>query len=46
VTPAGHELLTAARPTHEATLSAALDAAARVPELAPLVRTLDRLGVV
>jgi DNA-binding MarR family transcriptional regulator len=40
VTPAGERLLASARPTHDAALSAALDAAAAVPELAPLVRTL------
>ena len=45
VTAAGHELLAAARPTHDATVSAALDEAERVPELAPLVQALDRLGV-
>lgn len=45
VTPAGHELLAAARPTHDATVSTALDQAEQVPELAPLVQALDRLGV-
>jgi DNA-binding MarR family transcriptional regulator len=45
VTPAGHELLAAARPTHDTTVSAALDEAEQVPELAPLVQALDRLGV-
>jgi len=45
VTLAGHELLTAARPTHDATVSSALDEAEQVPELAPLVQALDRLGV-
>jgi DNA-binding MarR family transcriptional regulator len=45
VTAAGHELLTAARPTHDSAVSAALDAAAQVPELAPLVTALDRLDV-
>ncbi len=46
VTAAGHDLLASARPTHEAAVSAALDAAEQVPELAPLVQALDRLGVV
>jgi DNA-binding MarR family transcriptional regulator len=45
VTAAGHELLTAARPTHDTTVSRALDAAEQVPELAPLVTALDKLGV-
>ena len=45
VTPAGHDLLAAARPTHDAAVSAALDDAEQVPELAPLVQALDRLGV-
>ncbi|GAB1510642.1 MarR family winged helix-turn-helix transcriptional regulator [Actinophytocola sp. KF-1] len=45
VTPAGHDLLAAARPTHDAAVSAALDDAGQVPELAPLVQALDRLGV-
>jgi DNA-binding MarR family transcriptional regulator len=45
VTPAGHELLTAARPTHDTVVSAALDAAEQLPELAPLVRALDKLSV-
>jgi DNA-binding MarR family transcriptional regulator len=45
VTPAGHELLAAARPTHDATVSTALDEAEQVPELALLVQALDRLGV-
>ncbi|MFC4852480.1 MarR family winged helix-turn-helix transcriptional regulator [Actinophytocola glycyrrhizae] len=45
VTPAGHELLAAARPTHDSTVSSALDEAGQVPELAPLVQALDRLGV-
>lgn len=45
VTPAGHELLRAAIPTHDAALSGALDAAAQLPELSPLVRTLSTLGV-
>jgi len=45
VTPAGHELLAVARPAHDATVSTALDEAGQVPELAPLVQALDRLGV-
>jgi DNA-binding MarR family transcriptional regulator len=45
VTAAGHELLAAARPTHDATVSHALDEAEQVPELGPLVKALDRLGV-
>jgi DNA-binding MarR family transcriptional regulator len=45
VTPAGHALLAVARPTHDAAVSTALDEAERVPELAPLVKALDRLGV-
>jgi DNA-binding MarR family transcriptional regulator len=45
VTPAGHELLAAARPTHDSTVSTALDEAEQVPELGPLVKALDRLGV-
>jgi DNA-binding MarR family transcriptional regulator len=45
VTAAGHELLTAARPTHDTVLSGALDEAGQLPELAPLVTALDRLGV-
>jgi DNA-binding MarR family transcriptional regulator len=45
VTQAGQDLLAAARPTHDAAVSAALDAAGQVPELAPLVQALDRLGV-
>lgn len=45
VTAAGHELLTAARPTHDRTVSTALDAAEQLPELAPLVQALDKLGV-
>ena len=45
VTPAGHELLSAARPTHDAALSASLDAASQLPELSPLVRALATLGV-
>lgn len=45
VTQAGHELLAAARPTHDAAVSTALDAAEQVPELGPLVKALDRLGI-
>lgn len=44
VTPAGHNLLAQARPTHDATVAAALDEAGKIPELAPLVRALDNLG--
>lgn len=43
VTRAGHDLLDAARPTHDAVVSSALDAAEQVPELAPLVRALATL---
>jgi DNA-binding MarR family transcriptional regulator len=46
VTQAGHDLLAAARPTHDTTVSTALDQAEQVPELGPLVKALDRLGVV
>ncbi|GAB3494137.1 MarR family winged helix-turn-helix transcriptional regulator [Amycolatopsis cihanbeyliensis] len=42
-TPAGRELFGAARPTHDAALSAALDEAAELPELAPLVSALATL---
>ncbi|MGW2251611.1 MarR family winged helix-turn-helix transcriptional regulator [Kitasatospora sp. NPDC001660] len=43
LTPEGRELLTAARPVHDATLEATLAQAAEVPELAPLVRALAGL---
>ena len=42
LTPAGRELLESARPTHDATLEAALDEASKTPELAPLVRAPPR----
>jgi DNA-binding MarR family transcriptional regulator len=45
VTPPGNALLDAARPTHDAALRDALDRAAQVPELAPLVRAVSRLKV-
>jgi DNA-binding MarR family transcriptional regulator len=45
LTPLGRELLETARPTHDATLEAALDEASEVPELAPLVRALSELHV-
>ena len=40
VTPAGAELLTRARPTHNATLGAELEQASRTPEMAHLVAAL------
>jgi len=40
LTPAGKKLLEGARPTHDTSLRAALDEAAGMPELAPLVDTL------
>jgi DNA-binding MarR family transcriptional regulator len=43
VTKAGHALLEAARPTHDAALRGALDAAEQRPELAPLVRAVRAL---
>ncbi|WP_328611886.1 MarR family transcriptional regulator [Amycolatopsis sp. NBC_00345] len=43
VTPAGKQLLAAARPTHDATLAAALAEAGELPELAPLVGALGSL---
>ncbi|MFD4986028.1 MarR family winged helix-turn-helix transcriptional regulator [Streptomyces sp. NPDC058372] len=43
VTPAGNELLTKARPTNDAALREALDAAAQDPELAPLVQAVETL---
>ncbi|WP_020661056.1 MarR family winged helix-turn-helix transcriptional regulator [Amycolatopsis benzoatilytica] len=43
VTPSGQKLLSAARPTHDETLAAALAEAEQVPELAPLVSALATL---
>ncbi|GGM79245.1 MarR family transcriptional regulator [Longimycelium tulufanense] len=43
LTPAGQKLLSAARPTHDRTLYAALEEAESLPELAPLVRALHAL---
>ncbi|MFC8047868.1 MarR family winged helix-turn-helix transcriptional regulator [Nocardia sp. NPDC057353] len=43
LTAAGRTLLTAARPTHDSTLEAALERAREIPELAPLVRALGEL---
>ncbi|GAA1097177.1 MarR family winged helix-turn-helix transcriptional regulator [Nocardiopsis metallicus] len=43
LTPAGMELLTRARPTHDEVLRQALDDAAQTPELAPLVGALREL---
>ncbi|MGW4581572.1 MarR family transcriptional regulator [Rhodococcus sp. YH1] len=43
LTAAGRELLDNARPTHDATLEAALGEASEIPELAPLVRALHEL---
>ncbi|MEU7026627.1 MarR family winged helix-turn-helix transcriptional regulator [Streptomyces sp. NPDC015232] len=45
VTEAGQKLLDEARPTNDAALREALDAAALNPELAPLVRVVEGLGV-
>ncbi|HEX2130931.1 MAG TPA: MarR family transcriptional regulator [Actinophytocola sp.] len=45
VTAAGHALLGAARPTHDAALAAALHTAEELPELSPLVTALSKLGV-
>jgi DNA-binding MarR family transcriptional regulator len=45
VTPAGHELLTLARPLHDETLAEALREAEKLPELAPLVDALARLPI-
>ena len=45
VTEAGLALLAEARPTNDTALRAALDEAARNPELAPLVRTVEELKV-
>ncbi|MFE2107318.1 MarR family winged helix-turn-helix transcriptional regulator [Kitasatospora sp. NPDC059463] len=44
VTGPGLELLEAARPTNEAALREALDEAARNPELAPLVATVEEMN--
>ncbi|TWP50993.1 MarR family transcriptional regulator [Lentzea tibetensis] len=41
VTDKGDDLLARARPTHDAVLGEALDEAAALPELAPLVRVLS-----
>ncbi|GIG64939.1 MarR family winged helix-turn-helix transcriptional regulator [Phytomonospora endophytica] len=43
VTGPGHDLLTKARPTHDATLATALEEASGVPELEPLVRSVQGL---
>ncbi|WP_405062572.1 MarR family transcriptional regulator [Kribbella sp. NBC_01505] len=43
VTAAGRELLDQAQPTHDAVLTSALQKAAELPELAPLVTALDKL---
>ncbi|MEV4419883.1 MarR family transcriptional regulator [Patulibacter sp. NPDC049589] len=43
LTPEGRELLEAARPTHDRVLTAALDDARELPELAPLVDALQAL---
>ncbi|MER5551469.1 MarR family transcriptional regulator [Streptomyces sp. NPDC002793] len=45
VTEAGLTLLNQARPTNDTALRAALDEAARNPELAPLVRTVEALKI-
>ncbi|MFI8963236.1 MarR family winged helix-turn-helix transcriptional regulator [Streptomyces sp. NPDC053493] len=45
VTEAGLKLLAEARPTNDAALREALDEAATNPELAPLVRVVEGLGV-
>jgi DNA-binding MarR family transcriptional regulator len=42
LTGSGRELLSQARPTHEAALAEAVDEAREVPELAPLVQILDQ----
>jgi DNA-binding MarR family transcriptional regulator len=44
VTRQGQDLLDRARPAHDAVVAAALDEAGQVPELAPLVRALHKLG--
>jgi DNA-binding MarR family transcriptional regulator len=43
VTATGQDLLSQARPTHDAALREALAAAAENPELTPLVRTVEEL---
>ncbi|MFB7122603.1 MarR family transcriptional regulator [Kitasatospora xanthocidica] len=43
LTPEGRDLLTAARPVHDAALEATLAEATEVPELAPLVGSLAEL---
>ncbi|WP_406832660.1 MarR family transcriptional regulator [Pedococcus sp. KACC 23699] len=43
LTPTGSALLDQARPTHDRVLEEALDSAAEVPELSPLVESLHRL---
>ncbi|MFF4382804.1 MarR family winged helix-turn-helix transcriptional regulator [Kitasatospora sp. NPDC092039] len=43
LTPEGRDLLTAARPVHDAALEATLAEATDVPELAPLVESLGEL---
>jgi DNA-binding MarR family transcriptional regulator len=43
LTPAGRSLLLEARPTHDATLQAAIEEARSTPELAPLVDALRTL---
>ncbi|WP_316524624.1 MarR family winged helix-turn-helix transcriptional regulator [Kitasatospora brasiliensis] len=43
LTPEGRDLLTAARPVHDAALEATLAEATEVPELAPLVESLTEL---
>ncbi|MEU8757799.1 MarR family transcriptional regulator [Streptomyces sp. NPDC048659] len=45
VTEAGQKLLAEARPTNDRALREALDAAAENPELTPLVRVVQGLGV-
>ncbi len=46
LTPTGKALLKKARPVHDAALEAAVQQAASVPELAPLVRALEEGHVV
>ncbi|MCI3274286.1 MarR family winged helix-turn-helix transcriptional regulator [Streptomyces cylindrosporus] len=45
VTESGFKLLEEARPTNEAALREALDAAARNPELAPLVKAVEAIRI-
>lgn len=45
VTQAGRDLLDLARPTHDEVLTAALEKAAELPELAPLVNALAQLAL-